>query len=399
MKNEEKVLIICICFLASYLFATSNILGAEEEQLIPLLMRSKGINVENAIEKHQKVKQVNERTLNRANSNAHFGASSLPIAETISMTSKTGAGIYDLTWDGSYIWGIDGDVLDDTHYISKINPADGTIVDSFVAPNQSSVADGSKGIAYGGGYLWVLNYLDNVIYAVNPSTGQVDNSKSIALTGLPDVVAGGAWDGEYFWFGMWDWGGNSARIFQIDVNSFEVLNAGTIAAETIDDLEFAQGYLWVLIRDSDNNRYIYKMDPVYLTVLEQYDRALFTEGLAYDGSYLWASVYFSSEYYKYIIDSSVTTSIDGETTTTVSDSTTTTDGGGCPAGKIYGEHSEEAETLRYVRDNILSHTPEGKEIIKLYYQWSPIIVKAMQEDEEFKEDVKGVVDEILGMVE
>ena len=48
MKKEEKVLIICICFLASYLFATSNILGAEEEQLIPLLMRSKGINVENA---------------------------------------------------------------------------------------------------------------------------------------------------------------------------------------------------------------------------------------------------------------------------------------------------------------------------------------------------------------
>ncbi len=105
-------------FLASYLFATSNILGAEEEQLIPLLMRSKGINVENAIEKKQKVKQENERTLKRADSNAPFGASSLPIAETISMTSKTEGGIYDLTWDGSYLWGIDGEVLEDTHYIS-----------------------------------------------------------------------------------------------------------------------------------------------------------------------------------------------------------------------------------------------------------------------------------------
>ncbi len=401
MKNGEKFFIVCICFLAPSLFTTSTILGAEEEQLIPLLMRSKGINVENAIEKIQKVKQENERTLNSADNNAPFQASSLPIAETIPMTSKTGGGIYDLTWDGSYLWGIDGDVLEDPHYICKINPADGTIVDSFLAPNESSVGDGSAGIAYGNGYLWVLNYLDSVLYAVDPSTGQVDNDKSFPLTGLTDVISGGAWDGEYFWFGMNDYFGNSAMIFQIDVNSLTILNAGTIAATSISDLEFAQGYLWVLIRDSDNNRYIYKMDPVRLTVLEQYDRALFTEGLAYDGSYLWASVYFSSEYNKYIIDSSVTTSIGSETTTTSTGGmpTTTTSASSCPSESIYGEHSEEAETLRCVRDNILSHTPEGKEIIKLYYQWGPVIVKAMEADEEFKEDVKGVVDEILGMVE
>ena len=390
MKNEERVLIVCICFLVSYLCATSNIRG--EEQLTPLLMRSKEINVENAIEKKQRVKQVHERTLNSADRVATFEASSLPIAETISMTSMTGGGIYDLTWDGSYLWGIDGDVLEDTHYISKINPADGTIVDSFVAPNQSSVGDGSVGIAYGNGYLWVLNYLDNVIYAVNPSTGQVDNSKSIALTGLPDVVAGGAWDGEYFWFGMWDYGGNSAMIFQIDVNSFEILNSGTIAATSISDLEFAQGYLWVIIRDSSNDYYIYKIDPVSISVLEQYDRSNFISGLAYDGSYLWASDWFSSEYNKYIIGSSVTTSIDGSTTTT-------TGGGRCPSESIYGEHSEEAELLRYFRNNVLSKTQEGTQLIKLYYQWSPFIVKAMKEDEVFKTQIKEMIDEILPMIE
>ena len=389
MKNEEKVLIVCICFLASYLFATSNILGAEEEQLIPLLMRSKGINVENAIEKNQKVKQVNERTLNRADSNAPFGASGLPIAETISMTSKTGGGIYDLTWDGSYLWGIDGGVLEDTHYISKINPADGTIVDSFVAPNQSSIGDGSVGIAYGNGYLWVLNYLDEVIYAVNPSTGQVDNSKSIALTGFSDVVSGGAWDGEYFWFGMWDYGGNSATIYQIDVNSLTILKSETIAATTIYDLEFAQGYLWVIIRDSSNNYYIYKIDPVSISVLEQYDRSLFIEGLAYDGSYLWASDWFSFEYYKYIIGSSVTTSIDGETTTTTSV---------CPSESIYGDHSEEAELLRSFRDNALSQSLEGQELIRLYYKWGPFIVRAMEKDEEFKKKVKEMIEGVLGLM-
>jgi hypothetical protein len=388
MKNEERVLIVCICFLVSYLCATSNIRG--EEQLTPLLMRSKEINVENAIEKKQKVKQVKERILNSADSNAPFQASSLPIAETIPMTSETGGGIYDLTWDGSYLWGIDGDVLEDTHYISKINPADGTIVDSFVAPNQYSAADGSAGIAYGNGYLWVLNYLDEAIYAVNPSTGQVDTSKSIALTGFNDVVAGGAWDGEYFWFGMWDWGGNSATIYQLDVNSLTVLNSETIAAETIDDLEFAQGYLWVIIRDSSNDYYIYKIDPVSISVLEQYDRSNFISGLAYDGSYLWASDYFSSEYYKYIIGSSVTSSIDGSTTTTTRV---------CPAGSIYGEYSEEAELLRYFRDNTLSQSLEGQEIIRLYYKWSPVIVRAMEKDEEYKEQMREMIDEVLDLIE
>ena len=96
-----------------------------------------------------------------------------------------------------------------------------------------------------------------------------------------------------------------------------------------------------------------------------------------------------------------TTTIDGETTTTtpIDDSTTTTGGGPCPSELLYREHSEEAETLRYVRDNILSHTPEGKEIIKLYYQWSPVIVKAIEEDEEFKGEMKEITDSILLLIE
>ena len=40
----------------------------------------------------------------------------------------------------------------------------------------------------------------------------------------------------------------------------------------------------------------------------------------------------------------------------------------CPFEQIYGEHSEETELLRYFRDNVLNQTPEGQEIIKLYYQ-------------------------------
>jgi len=60
----------------------------------------------------------------------------------------------------------------------------------------------------------------------------------------------------------------------------------------------------------------------------------------------------------------------------------------CTLEGIFGEHSKETELLRYIRDDVLSQTPVGREIIRLYYQLSPVIVMAMEKDEEFKEEVK-----------
>ena len=70
----------------------------------------------------------------------------------------------------------------------------------------------------------------------------------------------------------------------------------------------------------------------------------------------------------------------------------------CPSLALYGEYSEEVELLRDYRDEVLSQTPVGQEIIKLYYQLSPVIVKAMGEDEEFKEDIKELIDGVLGLI-
>ncbi|MBW2222490.1 MAG: hypothetical protein JRF22_08190 [Deltaproteobacteria bacterium] len=44
---------------------------------------------------------------------------------------------------------------------------------------------------------------------------------------------------------------------------------------------------------------------------------------------------------------------------------------------------------------MLARTPEGRELIRLYYQWSPAIVKGMEEDEELKQEVKEMIDGIL----
>lgn len=71
---------------------------------------------------------------------------------------------------------------------------------------------------------------------------------------------------------------------------------------------------------------------------------------------------------------------------------------GCPAQYLYGEFSEEVLLLRWFRDTVLSTTPEGKQIIKVYYQWSPLLLKAMDDDKELQGDVKEVVDHLLKLI-
>lgn len=87
----------------------------------------------------------------------------------------------------------------------------------------------------------------------------------------------------------------------------------------------------------------------------------------------------------------VTTTTGPITTTTIVATTTTTTEGACP--------SEETQLLRYFRDNVLNQSPEGQDLIRLYYEWSPAIVNVMEADEEFKKEVKKMVDGVLGLME
>ncbi len=89
------------------------------------------------------------------------------------------------------------------------------------------------------------------------------------------------------------------------------------------------------------------------------------------------------------------------TTTTSVNSTTTSceENDLCCTENAYGEHSSQAKLLRYFRDKVLSQTPEGRELIKLYYLWSPTIVRAMEGDDEFKQWVKEMIDSVLPMIE
>lgn len=70
----------------------------------------------------------------------------------------------------------------------------------------------------------------------------------------------------------------------------------------------------------------------------------------------------------------------------------------CASEQIYDMNAPELYILRKFRDEVLNKTPGGRQLIKLYYQLSPAIVKAMEGDEEFKEEVRGLIDAALMMI-
>jgi hypothetical protein len=100
------------------------------------------------------------------------------------------------------------------------------------------------------------------------------------------------------------------------------------------------------------------------------------------------------------VSSTTTTGPVPPPTTTITPSTTTTTVFTlCPVEEIYGENSQEAELLRTYRDSVLAQSPEGQELIRLYYEWSPVIVEMMNEDEEFRAQVKEMIDGIAKMIQ
>ena len=77
--------------------------------------------------------------------------------------------------------------------------------------------------------------------------------------------------------------------------------------------------------------------------------------------------------------------------------TTTTFDYVCLSEILYGEDSEEVKLLRTFRD-VLDKTREGRELVDLYYQWSPAIVNVIEADEDFKQEVKDIIDLMLTMI-
>ena len=67
----------------------------------------------------------------------------------------------------------------------------------------------------------------------------------------------------------------------------------------------------------------------------------------------------------------------------------------CAAESIYGRNSEQTKLLREYRNNILSKTPDGQEIIITYYKFSPTVTKLLEQRPLLKNRAKAFIDSLL----
>jgi len=180
---------------------------------------------------------------------------------------------------------------------------------------------------------------------------------------------------------------------------------------------------WSCTGTIDSNGY-FDLEGVIGTTAKFYDDGRISGG-EWNSNWIWESLSDGREVYGYIIATRLDETTTSTTTTTISNTTTSchpdnvcgdacckedeichanygcifwADIRACVPEAIYGEYSEEVELLRNFRDNVLNKSPVGQELIELYYQWSPTIVRAMEADEEFKEEAKEMIDGILPLI-
>ena len=200
------------------------------------------------------------------------------------------------------------------------------------------------------------------------------------------------------------------QLLRIDLTSYDV----TI----FKDLSHLPGWLGDI--DYSDGRYFICQARKIFSFIEGHDETLIATlpegnitGIVVDSNFAYLTVKFAGTVYRinlstgeaeeFIVGLNSPEDIEKllvkttPTSTTSSTSTTVTTGI-CPSETIYGEFADETELLRNFRNNVLSKTAEGQELIKLYYQWSPVIVKALREDEAFKEEVKAMIDGILPLI-
>jgi hypothetical protein len=71
----------------------------------------------------------------------------------------------------------------------------------------------------------------------------------------------------------------------------------------------------------------------------------------------------------------------------------------CPVVQLYGEGSEQVQLLRNFRDMVLQETREGQQLIKLYYVWSPVLARALDQDDGFRAEIREMIDGIVPVLQ
>ncbi len=315
-------------------------------------------------------------------------------------------GVSDLTYSNGYLYVTKVKTVSDNSRIFILDPKDGRFAGFLEHP--SDPINQLKYIASCNGNIYVDHYpllFDYVIYKIYPDTGvwttffepASASEGGMACDGSSLILA----EGEY--------------IYKIRLSDQqEVSRDKFITLQTYDGMTWDGEHLCAITGNELNRAIIHKIDAGVIVEEIKLPSALTNcRGLAYDGEAFWTYVAGAlSPYAEEIVQIKIITSplpttsvsttstLPPSTTTSSSASTTsTTSPQPCVAELLYGHDSAEAGLLRCIRDDVFSKTPEGREIIRLYYQWSPILVKAMEVDAEFKQWVMETIDSVLPVIE
>lgn len=279
---------VCASFLkaSSGLAFSAGLSGEEKRERV--LLRQQKVR-QDALEYEAEERQALTQQL--------AGKLTFPLIGTYPMETITAQGIMDLAWDGTYLWALDGGAFEETCYIDKIDPSDFSILEYFEAPGERIIAHGVSGIACARGYLWVVNFLDGLIYAVEPSIPYVDLDKTIILPAYLGVISGGCYDGEHLWFAEW---GTPAHLYKVDIDGKVIIKDISLSGyEYADDLTYMHGSLWITATDINGYHYYLRVDPDSGSIQERYERSPCSSGITFTDSYLIVANWFWLEYYKY----------------------------------------------------------------------------------------------------
>jgi len=237
----------------------------------------------------------------------------------------------------------------------------------------------------------ILNYL---IYSIGPE----ENVWTTFFKPLKPLSGGMACDGF-----------NLILTDQEDIYTVNLIDQEEISRVRLITLDVYEGIawdgenLWGITTDASKRAILHRIDLVSGTIQEKVrlpSTLTACRGLSYGRESFWTFVSgATSPYTNEIVQIKL---ISGEDTTTTSSTTSslpsTTTVPPCLAELLFGEGSEEVLLLRNIRDAILSSTPEGQELTKLYYTWNWLLIEAIESNPGLKETLKTVLEQTIEVI-
>jgi len=159
--------------------------------------------------------------------------------------------VEDITWDGSYIWGVGRPDDRRINVIWALDPLSGEIVEEFETEHWN------WNIGYSGDYFWITNHRDRFVFIYDRSGSLIDQIPLYLDPGrIGGIFADG--NGKMIIFNQSEPGVRGYRITVYDSDTYEWISQSNVELEfenfyQIEEMKWApehgEGHLWLKYRD------------------------------------------------------------------------------------------------------------------------------------------------------